>query len=370
MNRVSKAGIAVAAVATLFLSACSSSGAGGGDQQYLNEDGDLVVDGQLIADSALLEEAQSEGSLTFYTGGSEVSEQQAADAFTEITGIDVEIVRLAPNKLNERILSEQAAGQLAADVIRISGEDLIAGISEAGTFTPVELTDDVAGSLIETAKYEDGMYYSSFDRVYSFGYNNQIIDEADAPQNWADLTDPEWSGQIGIVQVGAGGSTAALTRFQFAELGDEWMEDLAANKPRIYDSSAALTDGLARGEISIGAVPIATAYSAVLDGAPITIAMPEEGAAAYPFYLGQTASAAKPAAAQVFINWLLSNNGQALAASLGDYPVTDGAPTPTIGNIELPAADSDFVYRSTLEESLENLESDAAKWAEIFGYTG
>ncbi|MFD2757359.1 ABC transporter substrate-binding protein [Gulosibacter faecalis] len=369
MNRTSKAGIAVAAVATLLLSACSSSG-GGGNEEYVNENGDLVIDGQLIADAALLEEAQSEGSLTFYTGGSEVSEQQAADAFTEATGIDVEIVRLAPNKLNERILSEQAAGQLAADVIRISGEDLISGISEAGTFTPVELTDDVAGSLFDTAKFEDGMYYSSFDRVYSFGYNNQIIDEADAPQNWADLTDPEWSGKIGIVQVGAGGSTAALTRFQFAELGDEWMEDLAANKPRIYDSSAALTDGLARGEISIGAVPIATAYSAELDGAPITIAMPEEGAAAYPFYLGQTESASHPAAAQVFVNWLLSNNGQALAASLGDYPVSEGAPTPTIGDVELPAADSDFVFRASLEESLDNLESDAAKWADIFGYTG
>ncbi|SJM55043.1 ABC transporter substrate-binding protein [Gulosibacter sp. 10] len=369
MNRKRTTGLAAAAAAALLLAGCSGGG-GGAAAENVTEDGQLVIDGQLIADAELFAAAQEEGSLTFYTGGSEVSEQQAAEAFTEATGIDVDIVRLAPNKLNERILSEQAAGQLAADVIRISGEDLIEGIADAGAFAPTTLSADVADGLFEEAVYDDGLYYSSFDRVYSFGYNSQIVEEADAPQNWEDLLDPKWDGQIGIVQVGAGGSTAALTRFQFDRLGEEWMEGLAANNPRIYDSSAALTDGLARGEISIGTIPIATGYSAVLDGAPISIATPEEGAAAYPFYLGQTQSASNPAAAEVFVNWLLSDEGQALAASIGDFPVREGAPNPSIGDIELPSADSDFVFRSTLEESLDNLEPDADKWAEIFGYTG
>ncbi|WP_312168534.1 extracellular solute-binding protein [Microbacterium sp.] len=127
---------------------------------------------------------------------------------------------------------------------------------------------------------------------------------------------------------------------------------------------------MARGEIAIGAVPIGTAYAAILEGAPITIAMPEEGAAAYPFYLGQTASTERSSAATVFVNWLLSTDGQTLAASIGDYPVNSNAPTPTIGDIELPDADSGFLYRATLEESLENLQPDAATWMQIFDYTG
>jgi iron(III) transport system substrate-binding protein len=369
MHKSIKVALAGAAITTLALTGCSSGGSPSASAAAGGEE--LVIDGEVIASAEVYAAAQEEDAIVFYTGGSEVSEQQAADAFTEATGLEVEIVRLAPNGLNSRILAEQSAGQLAADVIRISGEDLIAGIAESGAFAPVELTEDIAGGLIPEATYEDGLYFSSFDRVYSFGYNNQVVDEANAPQDWADLLDPQWAGgQAGIVQVGAGGSTAALTRFQLDVLGEQWMRDFAANDPRIFESSAALTDAVARGEIAVGPMPIATAYSASLDGAPITIATPAEGAAAYPFYLGATAGAGSPNAAAVFVNWLLSTQGQTLAAQLGDYPVREGAPNPTIGDIELPEAGSEFVFRSTLEESLDNLEADAALWTEIFGYTG
>ena len=367
-NRI-KISLAALAVGALALSACSSD-AGGGSDENVSEGGDLVINGQLIATAEQYEAAQAEGAITFYTGASEVSEQEVANLFTEETGLQVEIIRLAPNKLNERILSEQAANQLSADIIRISGEDLISGIAEAGSFTTVELQSDVADGLFDEAVFEDGLYYSSYDRLYSFGYNNQVIDEADAPQNWADLLDPKWAGQSAIVQVGAGGSTAALTRFQLDVLGEDWLRDYAANDPRIFDSSAALTDALARGEVSVGTIPVATAYSAILDGAPITIAVPEEGAAAYPFYVGVTESASSPNAATIFLNWLLADTAQEQAASMGDYPVRDGMPATTIGDIELPPAGSDFAYRVDIETSLTNLKPDADLWTEIFGYTG
>lgn len=368
MRKHTLGAITVLAAVGLLAGCAGGPAAPGADPTDAN--GDFVVDGELIATADVFEKAKEEGTLVFYTGASEVSEKEVTDAFTELTGIPVEIVRLAPNKLQERILSENAAGKLGADLVRISGEDLIVALADEGVFQPTTLSDDISGALIDGAVFEDGLYVNSFDRVYSFGYNNQVIDAADAPKNWADLIDPAYAGQVGLVQVGAGGSTAALTRFQFDALGEQWMRDMAANKPRIFDSSANLTDALARGEISIGAVPIGTAYSAILEGAPITIAMPEEGAAAYPFYLGQTASTARSNAATVFVNWLLSSDGQTLAASIGDYPVNENAPTPTIGDVELPAADSGFVARSTLEESLEHLQSDAALWMQIFDYTG
>lgn len=359
--------IAAGAALALTLAGCSSDS--GGSAQT-NPEGDLVIDGELIAPADVYQAAQQEGSLVFYTGGSEQSEREAADAFTEATGIDVEIVRLAPNRLSERILSEQAAGKLGADVIRISGEDLIVSIADAGAFQPTKISDDIAGAIDPEATFADGLYFNSYDRIYSFGYNNQQVAQEDAPKNWKDLLDSKWSGKLGIVQVGAGGSTTALTRFQFDVLGEDYLKAYAANRPRIFDSSASLTDSLARGEILAGPVPVATAYASTLEGAPITIATPDEGVAAYPFYLGQAAGADHPNAATVFINWLMSANGQKLAASIGDYPVHKDMPNPTVGDIELPAADSGFLHRSTIDESLKHLESDAATWRQIFGYTG
>lgn len=359
---------AALAIFGLTLAGCSGATGSAGSGATVGED--LVVDGELIATADALDAAREEGTLVFYTGASEVSEKEVTDAFTELTGIPVEIVRLAPNKLQERVLSENAAGKLGADLIRISGEDLIVALADEGVFQRTELTDDISGALIDGATFDDGLYYNSFDRVYSFGYNNQVLSDEEAPKDWADLADPAYAGQFGLVQVGAGGSTAALTRFQTDRLGEGWLEDIAANDPRIFDSSANLTDALARGEIAVGAVPVGTAYAAILEGAPITIAMPEEGAAAYPFYLGQTASTERSNAATVFANWLLSKDGQTLAASIGDYAVNTQAPTPTIGDVELPAVDSGFLYRATLEESLQNLQSDAATWMRIFDYTG
>ncbi|OCB53089.1 hypothetical protein A5722_26165 [Mycobacterium vulneris] len=359
---------AAVAAAGLFLTGCS--GGGGGGSAETNENGDLVIGNEVVATADVYQKAQQEGSLVFYTGGSEQSEQQAAEAFTEATGIKVEIVRLAPNRLSERILSEQAAGKLGADVIRISGEDLIVGIADSGAFQPTQITPSIAAALEPEATFDNGLYFNSYDRVYSFGYNNQVVSEQDAPKNWKDLLDPKWSGKLGIVQVGAGGSTTALTRFQLGELGPDYLKGYAANKPRIFDSSAALTDSLARGEIAAGPVPVATAYASTLEGAPITIATPAEGAAAYPFYLGAAARSEHPNAAAVFVNWLLSTSGQELAASIGDYPVHKDLPNPTIGDIELPAADTGFLHRATIDESLKSLEPDADTWRQIFGYTG
>jgi iron(III) transport system substrate-binding protein len=368
MNKRKIGAIAALAAASLVLAGCS--GGGQTDAAAPSDNGDLVISAEVIASAKVYEAAKKEGTIVFYTGGSEQSEREVADAFTEATGIEVEIVRLAPNKLSERVLSEVAANKLGADVIRISGEDLVAALADADVFQPTKLTDDISSALIPEATHEDGLYYNSFDRLYSFGYNNQVVDKKDAPENWSDLLDSKFAGKSGIVQVGAGGSTAALTRFQLDVLGQNWLKDYAANKPRIFDSSASLTDALARGEISVGSIPIATAYTAMLEGAPITIATPKEGAAAYPFYLGQAAQSKRSNAATVFVNWLMSESGQKLAASIGDYPVHEGMPNPTIGDIELPSADSDFAYRATLDESLANLEPDSKLWMEIFGYTG
>lgn len=370
MKKTSKSLTATLAVTGMLLAACGSDSDEAADGENVNESGDLIIDDQLIADAELYEAAKEEGPVVLYTGASEVSEREAADFYTEQTGLEVEIIRLAPNKLHERVLSEASADQLGADLIRSSGEDLITSYADADIFEPVELSDDITEPLFDNAVHQDGLYYSTYDRIYSFGYNHEAVDDENAPADWADLLSSNWSGNSGIVQVGAGGSTAALTRFHIDVLGEEWLEDYAANDPRIFDSSANLTDALARGEISVGTIPVATAYSATLDGAPITIAVPSEGFVAYPFFLGMSKTSANPAAAEVYMNWLLSKSAQEQATELGDYSVLEGMPNPTIGDVELPPADSDLVYRATVEESLANIESDADIWTEIFGYVG
>lgn len=338
-------------------SSAASSGGGG-----------LTIDGQQIASADLYAKAKSEGSFTFYTGASTDSETALTGQFTKDTGIKVEIVRLAPNELTQRILSEQGAGKLGADAIRTSGEDLITEIAKSGAFTPYDVPTSL--NVPKDIAMDGNKYYQSFNRVYSIAYNNQVVKKADAPTSWKDLADAKWKGHLGIVQVGAGGSTAALTRFMIEKLGTDYLKKYAAQEPQIFQSSGNALSSVERGEIQVTPMPVATAYSAILKDAPLTIVVPKEGVAAYSYYLGVTSSAKHPAAAKVFINWTLSKEGQAQSAKLGDYPVLPDAPAPTIGSQKMPAVGSGFVVRPSTQDILAHVKSDAKQWDTIFGYKG
>ncbi|GAA3617553.1 extracellular solute-binding protein [Nonomuraea rosea] len=355
--------LTVALLVTLPMAGCGGGAAGSADATS------LVVGGETIADQKLYSAAKDEGSLVFYTGGSEQSEKAVTEAFTKATGINVEIVRLAPNKLTERILAETGAKKLGADVIRTSGEDIILSLAKAGTFQKLTLPAAVTSAVGDAVK-EGGLYFSGFDRVYSFAYNNAVVPKDQAPKNWADLLDPKWQGKLSIVQVGAGGSTAALTRFQIDKIGEEYLTKFAANKPRIFDSSAGQTDALARGEVSVATMPVATGIGSIADGAPITVAVPAEGAVGYPFYVGVGAQAPSPNAAKVFASWLLSKDAQKIAVQQGDYPVRKDVGTPKVGDVAFPAADSGWLYRADAKTMLAHTAEDAKRWREIFGYTG
>lgn len=64
-----------------------------------------------------------------------------------------------------------------------------------------------------------------------------------------DLLSPQWRGRIGIVQVGAGGTGAALASFQIKQLGGGYLEKLGQREPRIFDTGSVQLDALARGEV-------------------------------------------------------------------------------------------------------------------------
>jgi iron(III) transport system substrate-binding protein len=84
--------------------------------ESLSTTSDLVIDGQTVADSELFAKAKAEGSISLYSGYVENSEKEVIKAFTQDTGIKVNLVRLVPT-VSERVLSEQGAKKLGADVI-------------------------------------------------------------------------------------------------------------------------------------------------------------------------------------------------------------------------------------------------------------
>ncbi|SJM55092.1 ABC-type Fe3+ transport system, periplasmic component [Actinomycetales bacterium JB111] len=364
-NRKSYPRAAIVASTALLLAACG--GGGGGEDAEVNDDGELVVDGRTIATADQLEQAEGESGLVLYTGSGETGERQLLEQFTEDTGLSADLVRLVPNRLTERILSEHGSDQLGADVIRIDGWDLIEQLVEDGAFVEHEVPDSI--ELPDEAIHEGGQYFMSYNRPYVFAYNNQLVD--DELTSWADLgPDSFGPGEIGVTNVNVAGSTHLLQRFHLDVMGEEWLAGLADTDPRIFDSASPLTDSLARGEIRAGAVPLTVAQVAYNDGAPITIVAPEEGFPVNEYVVGLADGGQSPATAEIFMNWTLSTAGQAAATEIGDYPINPEVGAPSRGDDTMPALDSEGIYRVTLEEYLEHLEADTQTWLELFEYTG
>ncbi|WP_432747531.1 ABC transporter substrate-binding protein [Streptomyces sp. JH002] len=326
----------------------------------------LVVDGEHIADAELFEAARAEGSLSLYSGYVENSEKQVIAAFERDTGIEVNLVRLVPNRLSERVLSEQGAGRLGADVVRTSDYDIAMRMYDAGVFTSHEVPG--YDTLDDTVNYQDGAFYRVFNPLYTFAYNTVLVDPEEAPTSWDELTQDTWKGRLGITQVGAGGSSLTLTRFQEERLGPDFLPALADQQPRIFDSSSAALESLARGEVAVATAVVSSVNIAAAKNAPVDFVVPEEGMAAYDYFVGKTSSARHEAAAELFLDWNLSQRGQDVFRQIGEFPArTDVSPPEILGH-QLPEADSGLIVRIPPLELLAAAEGDQRRWLSLFGY--
>lgn len=326
----------------------------------------LVVDGEKIADKALYDAAKPQKVVIYSAAGKEAEDLTLA-RFTAETGIPVELTRLPNNKLAERALSEHGAGRLGADVIRLTDPRTARRFGEAGVYAPYETPfhDRLrASGATSDAKWFPGYYF-----VNAMAYNSAIHTE-DPPDGWEDLVDPRYEGQLGIVAITTGGTLNALTRFHLDTFGPQYLDGLAANQPRVFDSTSTEIDALARGEISIATVSFNNAFGAQSNGAPITLVVPKEGVSASEGPLGLTPKGVENPAAKVFANWSLSKAGQRFVGSQGFVPVrTDIGPVRS-GEYELPSADSPRFHLLTEEGFSRYAKADEELWKQKFAFIG
>ncbi len=328
--------------------------------------GALILDGETIADSATYQQAKQE-TLRLYTGYVQSAEKILIDHFTKDTGIKVSMIRLTPNQLAERVLSEQGAGKLGADVIRTSDYPIALSMEKAGVWK--KYLPPVIAQFPDLSE-DKGLFNLIFDSVYTIGYNTQLVDPKSAPTSWADMVSGQWKKKIGIVQGGSGGSTAALNRFMVAKLGNDYFKKYAAQDPVIYNSLGQEAIALARGEVWVGTVKVSDInVLAEKSNAPLMFVVPKEGVAVYDYYLGMTSTVQHEAAAKVFINYNLSKQGQRVFSKLGEYPARSDVASPTVLGVTLPPINSAQYFRMNTEDAMKYSKGDLAKWNSDFNFT-
>ncbi|RBM20261.1 hypothetical protein DEH69_09035 [Streptomyces sp. PT12] len=113
---------------------------------------------------------------------------------------------------------------------------------------------------------------------------------------------------------------------------------LADQEPRIFDSSSAALESLARGEVAVATGVVSSIHIAASKNAPVNVVIPDEGMAAYDYFVGKTSSARHKAAAELFVDWNLPRRGGDVFRQIGEFPARDDLAPPTTPRLATAAA--------------------------------
>jgi iron(III) transport system substrate-binding protein len=260
---------------------------------------------------ALVQTAKSEGVVVWYATTNTNDMVLTANQFMKThPGIKVQTLRLGSSQLPARVATEQRSGTYNADVI--SGDEFqVKQLIDAGAFQKYEPAD--TKPFIKGTIDPDGYWVNLYLATTVFAWNPQRLkaDHLTPPTSVADFAKPQWKGKFGL---DTGALNWYLGTVQTEKNGQDLVKALAGNDPQKTDGHTQTVTQLASGEFD--ATP--TAYGYMADeqkhmGRPIGFSNPT------PLLvtlnpIGLAKNAPHPAAAKVFIDWVLSKEGQQFIA--------------------------------------------------------
>lgn len=373
MRRTAVLPLALAAV--LALGACGSSGddttASAAPSTTASAD---VGDASAVTpvDDATLAAAEDEGEVLAYVNAEDQQMAPIKKAFeAAYPGITLRSLTLGDEEAFQRYETELATGAATADLMMNS--DLRGWVSFLDDGNVEDYEDPNSPNLPDYANLAPGVYAASTEPVIAV-FNKQLLPEDEQPTTLAGLADmaEELDGRLATTDIGNAiqfGSTAAMTG-AFGEDAWETIETLGAHS-KVESSNGPLVTKLAQGQYAANFFVSGSVRAFLVDDVAkiVNYRYLEDGTPLIPRAMGVTAEAAHPNAAKVFMNWLLSVEGQEAACAAGFTAYRDGV-TCELGLAHVIAAigGEENLVPATLDESLAT-DGDAlvARWNEAFG---
>lgn len=313
MRRIMAAGLA----ALFALTACSSA--------EEPSDPDPTQPGE--ADETLVGEADS---LVVYSGRSEELVGPVFDAFTEATGIQLEVRYGDTAEMAAQILEE--GDNSPADVYFGQDAGALGALEAAGAF--VTLPGDLIGGVDSRYRSVEDRWVGITGRSRTVVYNPDTLGEDDLPDSILDFADEQWRGRVGWAPTN-GSFQAFVTAMRELEGEDatrEWLTEMRDLDTKVYSNNRSQVAAVAAGEIDAGLV---NHYYAMQEGA----ANPDLKAANYFFPAGDPGALVNVAGAGILatsqaqqtagelIAYLLGEEAQTtFAVESFEYPLVEGVP--------------------------------------------
>ncbi|MBI3938678.1 MAG: ABC transporter substrate-binding protein [Betaproteobacteria bacterium] len=278
----------------------------------------------------LIEAAKREGSLTVRYS-SPVDEMRAmGGAFQARFGVKVQMDRKVGVLGSQQFATEERAGQHVMDLNYSADPAGIRDLAEEGYYLRYTLAD--LDKKLDKGTYLPGLGYSPKWTEIVISYNPDHIPHVQAKQmfkTWRGLLDPKLKGRIGLNEPAGGGVPFAtfLMFYRRPEYGRKFLEQVAAQNPRLYPGSAPGREDLAAGAISVF-IPNWESIAMVhfLKGDKTAWTYPEIAPAFANTYLAISRRAPHPNTARLFAAWFFTPEGARAMQNVQARPTLKGVP--------------------------------------------
>ncbi len=314
----------------------------------------------LLAASLAFGSAQAE-TLTLYTSQPDADAAKTVEAFRKVNPeVEVQVFRSGTSDIMSKLAAEFSAGAPQADVLLIADAVSMESLKKQGKLKVYEKAN-VEGFSPDSYDPQK-TYFGSKLITTGIAYNSGATAK---PEHWSDLTKAEYKGMIVMPSpLYSGAAAYMLSGFAAKpDLGWDYFEKLKSNEVVSVRGNGAVLKSVASGEKPYGILVDFMALNAKAKGSPVEFVFPSEGVPAVTEPVAIMSSAKNLPAAEKFVDFILSDDGQKLALSQGYLPAK-----PSIGRPSwLPEGVKVKIMPIETQEVLEKTDADKAKFSQMFG---
>lgn len=310
------------------------------------------------------------GDITAYTSLEEDDVKIYLEAFAKAEpDIHVHVLRLSTGDLGARILAEKSNPQ----------QDIIWGWAVTQMADPrilemVEPYKPKGIDKVNTAfKDPQNRWFATTGYLAGFCVNTEVLKQHNLPmpKSWQDLLDPVYKGQLVMPNPASSGTgylqIASILQMKGEEEGWKFLKELDKNMAQYIKSGSKPCKMASAGEYAIGASFAFSGVKQILQGYPIKLVIPSEGAGYEIEVSALMKTSQNKGDAKKFLDWLLTLDAAKLYGERAAMSAVPGAePTKAVLDAGLPADISTVLYKMDFNWSAANKARVIDKWqAEI-----
>lgn len=315
---------------------------------------------------AMLAAAAQADEITVYTSYEEDELAAFLEAMKEdLPDLQVNVLRLSTGDLGARMLAEADNPQ----------HDVIWGWAVTNMVDPriLDMLEPYQPAGIEKvpARFRDpeDRWFAVTGYMAAFCVNNEVLASKNLPMptSWEDLLNPVYKGEIVMPNPASSGTgylqIASLLQMKGEEAGWQYLKDLDQNMAQYIKSGSRPCNSASQGEYAIGASFALRAIKNIIEGYPITMVIPAEGAGHELEAHGLMKTSQNKDAAKRFLDWTLSPRAVDAYYDWKEIVTVEGGTLPqSFLDAGLPNDIGSVMYDMDYDWSAQNRDRILERW--------